>query len=190
MPELDPPFRRVHRALADPLRIRILDALWLGPRSAKDLAVWAGVQPDRLYHHLRQLQRAGLIEVAEHRDLPGGKVERVYRRARVEPAGDDADPAETAHFLGQMLLASWMGLDQAFAARARGAEREVSLARTGVHLSRQHLLELKAKIEELVTRARDTPDPEGVWTEVLVAVVDQEDRQSNHSEAKGGRHER
>lgn len=187
MPGVDRPFRRVHRALADPLRIRVLDALWLRPRSAKELAGWAGVEPDRLYHHLRQLQRAGLIEVAGHRDLPGGKVERVYCRARTEPVGDDASPAETAHFLGQMLLATWMGLDQAFAARARGAEREVALARTGVHLSRRHLDELRKKIEELVARARDEPDEDGVWTQVLVAVVDEEDRQSTDNEAKGGR---
>lgn len=157
----------------------MLDALWVRPQSAKELAVWAGVAPDRLYHHLRSLQQAGLAEVAEYRELPGGKVERVYQRVRVEPPGDDATPAETASFLGHALLATRMGIDQAFDARARGGDREVSLARTGVHLTRERLLELRTRIEELVRHARDNPDENGVWTEVLVAVVDQQDRNNS-----------
>lgn len=170
------PFRSVHRALADPLRIRVLDALWARPSSAKEIAAWAGVRPDRLYHHLRQLESAGLVEVAEYRALPGGKVERVYRRVHIEPPGDDAGPGETAHFLGQMLLATRMGIDRAAAAQERGSYREISLARTGVRLSRTRLDDLRAAIDALVRDARDQPDEDQVWTEVLVAVVDQEDR--------------
>lgn len=170
------PFRSVHRVLADPLRIRVLDALWTGPLSAKEIAGWADVRPDRLYHHLRRLEAAGLVEVAEYRSLPGGKVERVYRRVQVEPPGDDAGPGETAEFLGQMLLATRTGLDQAFAARERGANREVSLTRAGVRLHRARLDELRSRIGELIREAIDHPDEDGVWTEVLVAVVDQQDR--------------
>ena len=72
-----PGVRSVHRALADPLRIRLLECLWGQPQSAKELAEWAGLPPDRLYYHLAQLEQAGLIEIAEYRRLQGGKVERV-----------------------------------------------------------------------------------------------------------------
>lgn len=180
-------FTSVHRALADPLRIRLLDALWVSPRSVKELGAWVGVRPDRLYHHLRQLQRAELVEVAEYRELPGGKVERIYRRVRVEPPGDDAGPRETAHFLGQMLLATRMGIDEACAAQERGAERKVWLARTGVHLDRAHLDELRIGIEELVRQARDNPDEDGVWSEVLTAVVDQQDRTTSTEDENNDR---
>lgn len=169
-------FRSVHRALADPLRIRLLDALWLGPRSAKELAEPAGVPVDRLYYHLRQLERAGLVEVVEYRELPGGKVERVYGRVRAEPPGDDATPEETAEFLGQVVQTSRMDIAEAFAARGCGADRQVMVARTGVRLSRAHLAELSARIEEQAREARDHPDEDGVWSSVLFAIVDLQDR--------------
>ena len=52
--------------------------------------------PDRLYHHLARLEEVGLITIAEYRPLPGGKVERVYAAAEVEPPGDEASPEDTA----------------------------------------------------------------------------------------------
>lgn len=71
------PWHGVHKALADPLRIRLWEWLAEAPRSARQLADCAGLPADRLYYHLGQLERAGLIEVAEYRPLARGKVERV-----------------------------------------------------------------------------------------------------------------
>src|SRR5215472_12064875 len=101
-----PRLKSVHRALADPMRLRILESLWGRPQSAKELASWAGLPPDRLYYHLAQLEQAELIEIAEYRRLPGGKVERVYRPTPVEPPGDEATPRELADFLGAALEAT------------------------------------------------------------------------------------
>src|SRR6516164_84566 len=98
--------RSMHRALADPRRIQLLECLWARPQTAKELAASAGLPPDRLYYHLAQLEQARLIEVAEYRRLPGGKVERVYQPASVEPPGDEATPLEFAEFLGVMLEAT------------------------------------------------------------------------------------
>lgn len=80
-----PRWRGVHKALADPLRIRLLEALWETPQSARELADRADLPADRLYYHLGQLERAGLIEIAEYRPLARGKVERVYAPAVTEP---------------------------------------------------------------------------------------------------------
>lgn len=68
----------VHKALADPLRIRLLEALWEMPQSARELADHVDLPPDRLYYHLNHLERAGLVEIAEYRPLARGKVGRVY----------------------------------------------------------------------------------------------------------------
>ena len=66
-------WHEVHKALADPLRIRLLEWLIEAPRSARQLAGCAGLPADRLYYHLGQLEQAGLIEVAGYRRLDRGK---------------------------------------------------------------------------------------------------------------------
>lgn len=172
----------MHRALADPLRIRLLDALWVGPRSARELADRLDLPADRLYYHLKQLQKAGLVEVVEYRELAGGKVERVYARVQVEPPGEDTSPAEAAEFLGQVLQTSRMDITEAYGARERGADRQVMVTRSGVRLSKARLAELYARFEELAREARDDPDEDGVWSSVLFAVVDLQDRHTESEE--------
>ena len=56
---------RMHAALADPARLRIVDALALGDLSPSDLQRRIGIGSNLLAHHLGRLQEAGLI--ARHR---------------------------------------------------------------------------------------------------------------------------
>jgi DNA-binding transcriptional ArsR family regulator len=165
----------VHKALADPLRIRLLEWLFEAPRSARQLADCAGLPADRLYYHLGQLEQAGLIEVAEYRPLARGKVERVYAPAETEPPGDDADPEETAAFLGSMLQATAMDVTAAYQARRAGRRREVDLHRGALRLTDQALAELRGHIEQLAGRFAD-PGADGTWTRVVLALVDLQDR--------------
>lgn len=171
-----PGLTSVHRALADPLRIRLYELLVLRPQSAKELAERVGMRADRLYHHLAQLEEGKLIEVAEYRRLPRGKVERVYAPAPAEPAGEDATPADVALMLNAALEITRADVNMAAQAQEAGEDRRVGLGRTGVHLNAQHLDELKARIEELLLAAQDHPDDDGVWTTVLWTAVDREDR--------------
>jgi DNA-binding transcriptional ArsR family regulator len=165
----------VHKALADPLRIRLLGWLFEAPRSARQLADCAGLPADRLYYHLGQLEQAGLIEVAEYRPLARGKVERVYAPAETEPPGDDADPEETAAFLGSVLEATAMDITAAYQAKRAGRRREVNLSRGTVRLTDQALAELRGHIEQLATRFAD-PGADGTLTGVVWALVDLQDR--------------
>jgi DNA-binding transcriptional ArsR family regulator len=165
----------IHRALADPLRIRLLEWLAEAPRSARQLADCAGLPADRLYYHLGQLEQAGLIEVAEYRPLARGKVERVYAPAQTEPPGDDADPDETVAFLGSMLEATSMDIAAAYRARQAGRRREVDLRRGALRLTDEALAELRGHIEELAARFAD-PAADGTWTLVLMTLVDLQDR--------------
>src|SRR2546422_7904212 len=138
-----PGLRSVHRALADPMRIRLLECLWGRPQSAKELAEWVGMAPDRLYYHLAQLEQAGLIEIAEYRRLPGGKVERVYRPTPIEPPGDEATPLEYAVFLGAMLEATRADITAARMAKEAGERRESTVQRTTVGLSEAERVSLR-----------------------------------------------
>ena len=165
----------VHKALADPLRIRLLGWLFEAPRSARQLADCAGLPADRLYYHLGQLEQAGLIEVAEYRPLARGKVERVYAPAETEPPGDDADPEETAAFLGSVLEATAMDITAAYQAKQAGRRREVDLHRGALRLTDQALAELRGHIEQLAGRFAD-PGADGTWTRVVLALVDLQDR--------------
>jgi DNA-binding transcriptional ArsR family regulator len=154
----------------------LLECLWGRSQSAKELAEWAGMAPDRLYYHLAQLEQARLIEIAEYRRLPGGKVERVYRPTSVEPPGDEATPLEFAEFLGVMLEATRADISAASVAKEAGQRREITLMRTTVRLSEAELVVLRERLLSLVRLAQDRPDDEGVWTRVVVTLVDLQDR--------------
>ncbi len=52
---------RVHAALADPARLRIVDALGSGDASPSDLLELVGMPSNLLAHHLRTLEAAGLV---------------------------------------------------------------------------------------------------------------------------------
>ena len=164
----------VHKALADPLRIRLWEWLAEAPRSARELADCAGLPADRLYYHLGQLEQAGLIEVAEYRPMARGKVERVYAPAQTEPPGD-ADQEETAAFLGSMLEATAMDITAAYQAKQAGRRREVDLHRGTFRLTDQALAELRGHIQQLAARFAD-PGADGTWTRVVLALVDMQDR--------------
>ena len=165
----------VHKALADPLRIRLLEWLAEAPRSARQLADCAGLPADRLYYHLGQLEQAGLIEVTGYRRLGRGKAERIYARAETEPPGDDAGPEETAAFLGAVLQATTLDITAAYQARQAGRRREVDLHRGALRLTDQALAELRGHIEQLTARFAD-PVADGTWTRVVLALIDVQDR--------------
>jgi DNA-binding transcriptional ArsR family regulator len=64
------------RALADPLRLRILSTLG-EERTTKQVAQILGEKPTRLYHHVAALERAGLVRLARKRPNRG-TVEKYY----------------------------------------------------------------------------------------------------------------
>jgi DNA-binding transcriptional ArsR family regulator len=100
----------VLRALGHPTRLRMLSLMWSGPLSAAALAGELGISHGLASQHLRTLDKAGLVELAEVRAKRGGR-ERLYRTVPGSPLSDRRDTGP--------LLA------EAFAAnlRQRAAER-------------------------------------------------------------------
>lgn len=66
------------RALAHPLRQRVLGLLTNAPYTNKQLAELLQVSPPRLHFHVRELQAAGLIEIVSQQPK-GGVIEKYYR---------------------------------------------------------------------------------------------------------------
>ena len=76
-----------YRTLGHPLRSSIFGLLGR-PRSAKEVAAELDVPVARLYHHIKLLEKNGLIAVVDERRA-GSNAERVYRiaAAQIEIAG-------------------------------------------------------------------------------------------------------
>ena len=67
------------KALAHPLRLRLLYALGERPATISQLAVRLGAQKGNVAHHLKVLHAAGMVHIAETRQVRGG-TEHYYRR--------------------------------------------------------------------------------------------------------------
>ena len=59
------------RALAHPLRLRVMELFAEAPRTTKQVADLLGQPPTRLYHHVAALERAGLLRLKETRKNRG-----------------------------------------------------------------------------------------------------------------------
>jgi DNA-binding transcriptional ArsR family regulator len=80
----------VLRALAHPVRLRMLTLMWPGPMSAAELARELDISHALASRHLRNLDAAGLVELAEERTRRGGR-ERRYRTVHGSPLSDHRD---------------------------------------------------------------------------------------------------
>ena len=88
------------KVIADPLRVRLLQAFCEAPRTTKQVADSFGEKPTRLYHHVDALERVGLIRLVETRQVRG-TIEKYYtavaKRFRADPAllrGEDTSGPE------------------------------------------------------------------------------------------------
>ena len=82
------------QALAHPLRQRVLRLLGSEPRTNKQLASRLETSPGKLHFHVRELEKAGLIELVEERPR-GGIIEKFYQATAQNytldlPIGDQA----------------------------------------------------------------------------------------------------
>lgn len=89
------------KALAHPLRQRMLFLLGERPATISQLAVTLDTRKGNVSHHIKVLRASGLVEPAESRQVRGG-TEQYFRRSarRIEIA--DAQPGPAAAMLGAL----------------------------------------------------------------------------------------
>jgi len=75
------------RALADPLRVRMLEVFCEQERTTKQVAEILGEKPTKLYHHVDALAEAGLIRRTRSRQKRG-TVEKYYRAVALQFRAD------------------------------------------------------------------------------------------------------
>jgi DNA-binding Lrp family transcriptional regulator len=164
-------FRRANvaqlRALASPVRIEIVGVFQShGPLAIRELAEKLGRPADGLYHHVRQLQKANILQTAKTRRI--GKRDEVVLELTAERFGHAEQPKTPA--MRQAIVetaASALRLANREFRRAVLAEKPPTdgpgsarpeECRTGARLSRQRswltdedLNELQAMLEQMDT---------------------------------------
>jgi len=80
------------RALADPLRMRILEQLVQRPMTMSQLGDAFGESTAKMHYHVRELEKFGFIKLVEKRER-GGFIEKYYRAV----AKDVRVPPELLH---------------------------------------------------------------------------------------------
>ncbi|MCM2427498.1 ArsR/SmtB family transcription factor [Streptomyces sp. RKAG337] len=142
------------RALAHPVRLRMLSLMWAAPLSAAELSRELAISHALASQHLRRLDAAGLVELSEVRSHRGGR-ERRYRTVHGTPLSDRQD--------GTPLLAEALAhnLRDRAARRAPGqdgvtSDAELWVAPEAWDTFRTRISELLADLHE-AARAPHTP---------------------------------
>ncbi len=124
------------RAIANPLRIRMLQLFAQGPLTTKQVAERLGEKPTRLYNHARALERAGLVRLVGTRRNRGTTeryLEAVASRFEIDDRlfalGRSGSAAKTATYAtAGTLLRQAAGTLERQAARSDGPEPLVAQA--------------------------------------------------------------
>ncbi len=157
--------RQRARALASPLRMRILRLCLHEPRTNKELADLLGVNPGSMLHHVRALTEHGFLAAEEPRRGARGAREVPYRATGLSW---HSGTAEMMPVLVETFLQEIEGVPP----------EDLALIRMGLKLTKHRQDELYQRMRELIVEYSLTPDAEGEFTSVFVAA--HPDQQQHH----------
>ena len=145
------------KALGHPLRHRLLFALGQEPATISQLAVALGTAKGNVAHHLGVLRDAGMVHVAETRQVRGG-TEQYYRRS-----------ARRFDFVGEGARANNTVALQAVAAELETADADPVLSLRNIRLTAAQAEELATTLERMVGDLDDAGPGESRYG-VIVSV--------------------
>lgn len=162
-----PPARRAAtqaeaRALASPVRLRIIRELFDGPLTNSELAARLGRDKATVLHHVRTLVDTGFLEALAPRPGPRGSRERPYRstgkswRLSAGPDGEVADAMVDAF------------VEEVAAAQALAPPDHTRIA---LRLTPQQYEEFTRRLAEVVEDFADrAPSPDGIAYAAFLSV--------------------
>ncbi len=151
------------RALANPIRLRILRLLRFDSLTNAELAARLQMNPATTLHHVRTLLRSGFVETDDERPGPNGITEKPYRDTGKSWVVNVSDPSD-----GEALAAASL---EAFVAEIGEVGGEVvSTTRQALRLDDAGLAELTARLlavfDEFEERGDDDGDAYAVFTAI------------------------
>jgi DNA-binding MarR family transcriptional regulator len=161
------------KALADPLRQKILGAFCCAPATTKQVADQLGEKSTRLYHHVDILEKAGLIQLVETRQNRG-TLEKYYLAAarqfivdrQLLSAGQetDQDAIGPGTMLTNMLQSALHESSTRFDAQAVGKSdqpKTLLLAQGHIEMTESEAQMFIQKLQELLNDCESEGESEG-----------------------------
>ncbi len=153
------------RALAHPLRLRIIRALYDAPRSNRELARALREDPATVLYHVRTLVKTGFLAPAGTRPGARGQTEKLYRstgkswRINIDAGLPAADAVSRAS-----LDAFWREVQDA------GPTADLSTSRLALVLGPERRDELMARLREVLDEFAMRDDPDGEPLALFLAM--------------------
>lgn len=181
------------RAIADPLRIRILNVLCEKTMTTKQVAEYLGENINKLYHHVETLESAGLIKMVETK-RNRGTLEKYFQAVAkhftlspvlFEVRLDTEDDVSELTF-SSALQATLTELKESLAkGLIKTSSKKHYFARQYVKTSKQKAKELNDKLQEWLTECEEANSENGEVTYALTATfypvaTKSEDEKSGH----------
>jgi DNA-binding transcriptional ArsR family regulator len=159
------------KALADPLRVRVLDALCRKPQTTKQIALLLDEKPTKLYHHVEALERVGLIRLTETRQNRG-TIEKYYESIAKRFSVDrkllsvmsDETETEVAGIFIAALEETIAEIEESFNSKLVKPEdgnATVILSRGHISVTKTQLAELLRKMEAWLKECHSANDKKG-----------------------------
>lgn len=157
------------KVVADPVRNQIMEVLINTPQNVKEVAEKLGLAPSNLYYHINMLEKHGLIEVVETRQV-GNLIEKLYQTTAqyfdIDPTLLSFDTSEGKENIFTMIesVIDTTRDDLLRSLRARSYQldqgdsphpRELLLNRVMANLSDERAKEFQQRLKDLVNEFTD-----------------------------------
>lgn len=148
------------RVLANSLHRQIFEALISQPLTAKQIGEKLGINPTKLYYHLKLMEKVGIIKV-ENTQIVSGIIEKSYRavarRLQINPSLLASDSDSGKENINQVLLSTLEttknDIDRSLHAHYAELEQDphiIIISRQVSHLSDEQANEFCEKLNSLI----------------------------------------
>ena len=163
------------RLLADPLKLRLLQAFALGEKTTKQVAAELGESVTKLYRHVDALHDVGLLEIVSETQKRG-TVERTFRAVARRFEADHAlftaeAGAEGTQVIRDLLRAGEAEILDALATAPADEEPDFIVTRFRVRGSPERIAELRQELTDWVEQLQDVDDDQGDDVEEAGALI-------------------